>query len=176
MWTLIIVKSEDDILWSNWLYWESFGISFEDRYYWAILQGLPICTHNEDDEALYSIAFNTEKCILQYRPQLNSNRSCLIHKSIISFDMGITSLGGWNTYSFHPLWLGTSLWWWHGMRSWDIVFNCSNPCRRAYSAFQCMPKSASHQQDVFLSLGASGSVWKLSDQNSRMVKSHSVLN
>jgi hypothetical protein len=32
-----------------------------------------------------------------------------------------------------------------------------------------------HQQNVFWSLGASGSVWELSDQNPRVVKSQSVL-
>jgi len=32
-----------------------------------------------------------------------------------------------------------------------------------------------HQQNVFLSLGASGSVWELSDQNSRVVESQSCL-
>jgi len=36
-------------------------------------------------------------------------------------------------------------------------------------------KSRIHQQNVFLSLGASGSIWELSDQNPRVVKSQSRL-
>jgi len=99
----------------------------------------------------------------------------------------IVMLSGWSSNKFARSRNKFDHWTTHAQcGQWDASMLLCHPWidswqhRNQFLAFNhaaqipCLPSTKIHQQNVLLSLGASGSIWELPDQNAMVVKSQSV--